>query len=147
MMCYGAVNLLAGFSQYLISIIPSPPLLAQAETYLSFFAELNLSNNRISALPSEITNCSQLEKLDISSNSFVQLPSCLTELPQLKSLNASKNFVAEVEIEAVLASSLEILNLEENPLSKSCYEEMCRLSKVRVVLSPREQEDWEDLSI
>ena len=82
-----------------------------------------------------------------SSNSFVQLPSCLTELPQLKSLNASKNFVAEVEIEAVLASSLDILNLEENPLSKSCYEEMCRQSKVRVVLSPREQEDWEDLSI
>jgi Leucine-rich repeat (LRR) protein len=116
-------------------------------TNFSLITELNLSNNRISALPSEITNCSQLEKLDISSNSFVQLPSCLTELPQLKSLNASKNFVAEVEIEAVLASSLEILNLEENPLSKSCYEEMCRLSKVRVVLSPREHEDWEDLSI
>merc|ERR1712113_74420 len=116
-------------------------------TSFSLITELNLSNNRISALPSEITNCSQLEKLDISSNSFVQLPSCLTDLPQLKSLNASKNFVAEVEIEAVLASSLEILSLEENPLSKSCYEEMCRLSKVRVVLSPREQEDWEDLSI
>ena len=146
-MCYGAVNLFPGFSQYLISIISPPSLLTQADIYLSFFAELNLSNNRISALPSEITNCSQLEKLDIASNSFVQLPSCLTELPQLKSLNASKNFVAEVEIEAVLASSLEILNLEENPLSKSCYEEMCRLSKVRVVLSPREQEDWEDLSI
>merc|ERR1711953_1340004 len=116
-------------------------------TSFSLMTELNLSNNRISALPSEITNCSQLEKLDISSNSFVQLPSCLTDLPQLKSLNASKNFVAEVEIEAVLASSLEILNLEENPLSKSCYEEMCKVTKVRVVLSPREQEDWEDLSI
>merc|ERR1711953_1104168 len=116
-------------------------------TSFSLITELNLSNNRISALPTEIINCSQLEKLDISSNSFVQLPSRLTELPQLKSLNASKNFVAEVEIEAVLASSLEILNLEENPLSKSCYEEMCSLRKVRVVLSPREQEDWEDLSI
>ena len=147
MMCYGAVNLLPGFSRYLISIIPSPPLLAQAEIYLSFFAELNLSNNRISALPSEITNCSQLEKLDLSSNSFVQLPSCLTDLPQLKSLNASKNFVAEVEVEAVAGSSLETLNLEANPLSKSCYEEMSRLTTVRVLLSPREQEDWEDLSI
>merc|ERR1711953_518232 len=99
---------------------------AKLATSFSLITELNLSNNRISALPSEIINCSQLEKLDISSNSFVQLPSCLTELPQLKSLNASKNFVAEVEIEAVLASSLEILNLEENPLSKSCYEEMCK---------------------
>merc|ERR1712045_41499 len=87
-------------------------------TSFSLITELNLSNNRISALPSEITNCSQLEKIDISANSFVQLPSWLTELPQLKSLNASKNFVAEVEIEAVVASSLETLNLEENPLSK-----------------------------
>merc|ERR1719278_853869 len=116
-------------------------------TSFSLITELNLSNNRISALPSEITNCSQLEKIDISANSFVQLPSCLTELPQLKSINASKNFVAEVEIEAVVASSMESLNLEENPLSKSCYEEMCRLTTVRVLLSPREQEDWEDLSI
>ena len=108
---------------------------------------MNLSNNRISALPSEITNCSQLEKIDISSNSFVQLPSCLTDLQKLKSLNASKNFIAEVEIEPVTGSSLETLNLEENPLSKSCYEEMCRLIQVKVLLSPREQEDWEDLSI
>merc|ERR1712241_1206267 len=88
-------------------------------TSFSLITELNLSNNRISALPSEITNCSQLEKIDISSNSFVQLPSCLTDLQKLKSLNASKN----------------------------CYEEMCRLIQVKVLLSPREQEDWEDLSI
>ena len=129
------------------AIIRPPSLPAQPEIYLSFFAELNLSNNRISALPSEITNCSQLEKIDISANSFVQLPSCLTDLPQLKSINASKNFVAEVEIEAVVASGLETLNLEGNPLSKSCYDEMLGLTTVRVLLSPREQEDWEDLSI
>ena len=131
-----------------LSSITSPPSFpAQSEIYLSFFAELNLSNNRISALPSELTNCSQLEKIDISANSFVQLPACLTDLPQLKSLNASKNFVAEVEIEAVVGSGLETLNLEGNPLSKSCYDEMSRLTTVRVLLSPREQEDWEDLSI
>merc|ERR1712165_409349 len=126
----------------LISKIPT-----KLAVSFSLITELNLSNNRISALPTEMTNCSQLEKIDISSNSFVQLPSCLTEMPQLKSLNASKNFVAEVELETVSSTGLEILNLEENPLSKSCYEEMCRLTRVRVLLSPREQEDWEDLSI
>merc|ERR1711950_36621 len=80
-------------------------------TSFSLITELNLSNNRISALPSEITNCSQLEKLDLSSNSFVQLPSCLTEMPQLKSLNASKNFLADVELETVSSTGLETLNL------------------------------------
>lgn len=113
----------------------------------SLITELNLSNNRISALPTEMANCSQLEKLDISSNSFVQLPSCLTQMPQLKSINARKNFLAEVEFETVAGSSLETLNLEENPLSKVSYEELSRVERVKVLLSPREQEDWEDLSI
>merc|ERR1712154_725076 len=84
----------------LITKIPS-----KLAVSFSLITELNLSNNRISALPTEMTNCSQLEKIDISSNSFVQLPSCLTDLPQLKSINASKNFLAEVEIDAVVASS------------------------------------------
>merc|ERR1712203_328635 len=113
----------------------------------SLISELNLSNNRISALPSELTNCSQLEKLDISANSFVQLPSCLADMPQLKYINARKNFLADVELEAVASASLETLNLEENPLSKTSYEELGRVSTVRVLLTPREQEDWEDLSI
>ena len=30
------------------------------------FSELNLSNNRISTLPEEIAECTQLEKIDIS---------------------------------------------------------------------------------
>merc|ERR1712154_259433 len=113
----------------------------------SLITELNLSNNRISALPTEMTNCTQLEKIDISSNSFVQLPSCLTEMPQLKSLNASKNFLADVELETVSSTGLETLNLEGNPLSKASYDELSRVTTVRVLLSPREQEDWEDLSI
>jgi hypothetical protein len=68
-------------------------------------------------------------------------------MPQLKSINARKNFLAEVEFETVAGSSLETLNLEENPLSKVSYEEQSRVERVKVLLSPREQEDWEDLSI
>ena len=52
-----------------------------------------------------------------------------------------------MELEAVASASLETLNLEENPLSKTSYEELGRVSTVRVLLTPREQEDWEDLSI
>jgi len=59
----------------------------------------------------------------------------------------SKNFLADVELETVSSTGLETLNLEGNPLSKASYEELSKVTTVRVLLSPREQEDWEDLSI
>jgi len=111
--------------------------------------ELDLSNNRISVLPGEMTNCAQLERIDISSNSFVTLPPVLAEMPSLIEINARKNYVAELDVEAMVTGlgSLETLNLEENPVNKKSYEELGALTKVRVLLSPRSAEEWEDLSI
>lgn len=95
-----------------------------------------------------MSNCTQLESIDISANSFVQLPPVLAEIPSLNKVNASKNFIADVEIEAMLSlGNLEHVNLEENPINKPVYEELAKITAIRVVLSPREQEDWEDLSI
>ena len=59
-----------------------------AKNLILLFAELDLSNNRISVLPGEMTACSQLERLDISSNSFVTLPPVLAEIPSLREINA-----------------------------------------------------------
>lgn len=58
------------------------------------FPELNLSNNRMSTLPEEISECTQLERVDISQNSFIALPNCLFALPSLVTLDARKNFIA-----------------------------------------------------
>jgi len=125
-----------------------PPKLAMN---FSQIKELNLSNNRISALPSELSACSVLENVDISSNSFVSLPSFLTELPNIKSINARKNYIADVEVEVILANNnLESIDLEENPLNKNTFEELeraSRVSSVKISLTARQQEDWEDLSI
>jgi len=122
-----------------------PPKLAMS---FSQITELNLANNRISALPNEMSNCTQLETIDISANSFVQLPPVLVEIPSLNKVNASKNFIADVEIEAMVSCpNLEHINLEENPLNKNVYEELAKISSIRVLLSPREQEEWEDLSV
>ena len=41
---------------------------------LIYFSELNLSHNRLSTLPDEISECTQLEKVDISHNSFISIP-------------------------------------------------------------------------
>merc|ERR1719367_1167558 len=47
----------------------------------SLITELNLSHNRISNLPEEISECTQLESVDISHNSFLSVPSALLNLP------------------------------------------------------------------
>ena len=63
--------------------------------------ELDLSNNRISALPQEMVNCSQLEIINISSNSFVILPHVLLDIPSLAKINAGKNFIAGKMLETL----------------------------------------------
>jgi len=113
----------------------------------SLITELDVSQNRISNLPDELSNCKALETVNISGNSFVQLPPVLAEIPSLIKLVASKNFIADVEVEALqYLPNLEHINLEENPLKKDTYDALAEITSVRVILSPREQEEWEDLS-
>jgi len=122
-----------------------PPKLAMC---FSLITELYLANNRISNLPEEMSNCSQLKTIDISGNSFVQLPTVLAEIPCLSKVDASKNFIAEVEVEAMLnCPNLEQVNLEGNPLNRTVYDKLAEVTSVKILLSPKEQEDWEDLSI
>ena len=99
-------------------------------------------------LPGEMTNCTQLESIDISSNSFVTLPPVLAEMPSITKIIARKNYVAELDVEVVASlGNLATLNLEENPLNKTTYEDLERLTSLQILLSPRTLEEWEDLSI
>ena len=124
------------------------PILSFSLIILYLFAELDLSNNRISMLPGEMTNCTQLESIDISSNSFVTLPPVLAEMPSITKIIARKNYVAELDVEVVASlGNLATLNLEENPLNKTTYEDLERLTSLQILLSPRTMEEWEDLSI
>jgi len=118
-------------------------------TKFSLITELNLSHNRISSLPEEISECSQLERVDISHNSFLSLPPCLLGLPAIASLNARKNFVAEVDVELIEGASntLEEIDLEENPLTRDCQDALSNFNTIRIKVTPREMEEWEDLSI
>ena len=121
-----------------------PPKLA---TNFSALLELDISHNRLSSLPEELEHLGQLESLDMSSNSFLELPPVLARLPSLRKLVARKNFVSSLEVEGVLACpSLEHLNMEENPLRKEVHEELATITSIRVILSPRTMEEWEDLS-
>lgn len=114
----------------------------------NLIVELDISNNRISSLPSEMSACRQLEVINLSSNSFVALPPVLLEIPSLAKINAGKNFIADVDVDGVLScSNLEQLNLEENPLNPTTYTRLLEIQTLRITLSPRQREEWEDLSI
>lgn len=122
----------------------------QAKLCMKFttITELNIANNRISTLPDELASCTTLETINIAANSFIQLPPVLGEIPSLIKIVASKNFIANVEVEAVTyMPNLEHIDLQDNPLKKEVYESLAGMTTLRVVLSPREQEEWEDLSI
>ena len=110
-------------------------------------SELNVSHNRISSLPDELSNCTALETVDFSANSFIQMPPVLAEIPSLIKIVASKNFIADVEVEALkFLPNLEHVNVEGNPLKKNVHDQLSQVTSIRVILSPREQEEWEDLS-
>eukprot|EP00088_Acartia_fossae_P031861 TRINITY_DN3265_c0_g1_i2.p1 TRINITY_DN3265_c0_g1~~TRINITY_DN3265_c0_g1_i2.p1 ORF type:complete len:245 (-),score=80.58 TRINITY_DN3265_c0_g1_i2:69-803(-) len=114
----------------------------------NLITELNLSANRISSLPQEMVNCSQLQQLDISSNSFVALPPVLFQLPALANINASTNFIADVEIDELEnCCSLEAVNLEENPLTPDTHQKINNVVNIRIRVTARQTEEWEDLSI
>ena len=59
--------------------------------------------------------------------------------------------ISEVDIDLLTtcdgSSTLETLNLEENPLSRDCQDNLGTINSIRISITPREMEEWEDLSI
>ena len=109
---------------------------------------LNLSTNRLSSLPSELIHCTQLESVDISVNSFVVFPTILLEIESVTEIRAKNNFIADVDDEALEQhANLELVNLEENPLDQPTHARLSRLEGLRIVLTDRRVQEWEDLSI
>ena len=116
----------------------------------SFFTNitnLDLSSNCISNLSKDIHLCKKLETVDISTNSFVEFPHQLLQIRALVKINASKNFIAELNSEDLKNhENLEELNLEENPITKVCHEDLRKL-EMKIFLTELRAEEWDDLNI
>jgi len=109
---------------------------------------LNLAHNQMAKLPDEIADLAHLTRLDISHNTYISLPEAIFKIPNLRELNASNNYITEVEIDLVRqAPALEALDLTVNPLTARSHDHLATITRVRVLLTPREKEDWEDLTI
>ncbi|XP_050725295.1 leucine-rich repeat-containing protein 40-like isoform X2 [Eriocheir sinensis] len=110
--------------------------------------ELNVSHNKMSKLPEELADCVELQHLDLSHNSYVNLPSVVFRLPKIKSIHANNNYIMDIEVEEVQrAKTLEDFDISENPLTAKSHEGLSAVTKLRVKLSPRELEEWEDLNV
>jgi hypothetical protein len=75
-------------------------------------------------------------------------PTILLEIESVTEIRAKNNFIADVDDEALEQhANLELVNLEENPLDQPTHTRLSRLEGLRIVLTDRRMEDWEDLSI
>lgn len=60
----------------------------------------------------------------------------------------TRAFFAEVDVECLReAPSLESVDLTGNPLTPRTHEQLSQVIRMQIALSPREIEDWEDLTI
>jgi len=114
----------------------------------SLITDLNLSHNQMSKLPDEIADLGSLQRLDISHNAYIALPDAVFRIPKLQQLFANNNHIVDVEVERLEAApSLETVDLTNNPLAPRSHDRLSAVTGVRISLSPRQIEDWEDLTI
>ncbi|XP_043254324.1 leucine-rich repeat-containing protein 20 isoform X2 [Colletes gigas] len=114
----------------------------------SLITELNLSHNQMSKLPEELAELQALERLNISHNTFIALPPVTCRIPQLKHLHANNNSIIDVDIERLRhAPVLEFIDLQANPLTPRMHDLLGTLTRIRIELTPRQVEEWEDLTI
>lgn len=114
----------------------------------SLITELNLSHNQMSILPEELAELQALERLNISHNTFIDLPPVTCQIPQLKRLLANNNFIVDVDIERLKrAPALEYIDLQANPLSPRMHDLLVTLTRIRIDVTPRQVEEWDDLTI
>ncbi len=80
-------------------------------------SELNISNNSITSLPSEIGELSKLRILNVSNNLLTgALPAEIRKITNLKELIASNNRLTGIPAEIGQLSNLEIIDFSNNSI-------------------------------
>ena len=96
---------------------------------------INVSDNKLTAVPALVPNCESLDKsgwecdhlakLDFSSNQITDIPDFLFELHNLKVLNMSSNFIHSVSMKLWISPRLCEFHCSHNQISliPSCWED------------------------
>lgn len=77
---------------------------------------LDLSNNRLTSLPSTFTTLTFLTKLDLSNNQLKELPEDFGNLSKLKYLDLYRNNLERLPLSFSQLTALRFLDLKDNPL-------------------------------
>lgn len=76
------------------------------------------------------------------------MPPVTCRIPQLKRLLANNNSIIDIDIERLRhAPALEFIDLQANPLTARMHDLLNTLTRIKIELTPRQVEEWEDLTI
>ncbi|MFZ5857183.1 MAG: COR domain-containing protein [Chloroflexota bacterium] len=78
---------------------------------------LDLSFNKLHDLPESLINLTKLESLDLSRNEFTKLPELVGDLCSLRTLNVGFNKLIDLPPSLARLTELKIIGLETNPLN------------------------------
>ena len=76
-----------------------------------------MSDNKLTELPSEISELKELRRLYVSNNQLVSFPTCIQKLNQLEELHLSDSKLTELPSEIGDLQELRKLNVSGNPLT------------------------------
>ena len=78
---------------------------------------INLSNNNISTIPPDIVNLKRLEKLDVSNNKISNFYAKICRLPKLQVLNLNNNSIKTIPKQIKYLSELRVFSIANNKLT------------------------------
>src|SRR5207248_145705 len=82
---------------------------------LSNLQHLDLYENQLIQIPSELGQLTSLQNLDLSSNQLTQIPSELGQLTNLQNLHLHKNQLTQIPPELGQLTNLQYMSLSKNP--------------------------------
>ena len=85
---------------------------------LSQLTKLNLDNNQITKIPDAIKVLSNLQVLDLGGNKITEIPNAITALSNLQALILSVNQIKEIPDAIVTLSNLQTLFLHKNKITE-----------------------------
>jgi len=93
---------------------------------------LNLSNNRLTALPPSITAITSIKILEVKNNKLQSLPEPMGELKSLQSLHLDSNLLSALPPSIQLCASLKQVSLSHNALTE-LPEALCALPHLELL--------------
>ena len=109
---------------------PAPAELAE----LAALTNLNLSDNQLASLSSQVLKLDKLQNLNLANNRIESLPANINKLKELTNLNLSRNRIASLPANISKLTTLTSLDLSRNRLSGSMPTEITSLPKLEYLV-------------